>query len=135
MPKEKNEKVIALLKDELGEKIMKEFLGSRGKTYSYLMDDSSEDKKTKGTKTCALKGKLKFENYKNCLEATQLENKINHLEKNEIAVDSLNRDHREFTKSNKLIIYNVFTEEKVALSSNDDKRIRWKHMYMERAKI
>ena len=81
MPKEKNEKVIALLKDELGEKIMKEFLGSRGKTYSYLMDDSSEDKKTKGTKTCAIKGKLKFENYKNCLEATQLENKINHLEK------------------------------------------------------
>ena len=28
--------------------------------------------------------KLKFENYNNCLEATQLENKINHLEKNEI---------------------------------------------------
>ena len=26
------------------------------------------------------KGKLKFENYKNCLEGTQLENKINHLE-------------------------------------------------------
>ena len=29
-----------------------------------------------------MKRKLKFENYKNCLEATQLENKINHLEKN-----------------------------------------------------
>ena len=27
------------------------------------------------------KRKLKFENYNNCLEATQLENKINHLEK------------------------------------------------------
>ena len=27
------------------------------------------------------KRKLKFENYKNCLEATQLENKINYLEK------------------------------------------------------
>ena len=28
-----------------------------------------------------MKRKLKFENYKNCLEATQLENKINYLEK------------------------------------------------------
>ena len=30
---------------------------------------------------CVIKRKLKFENYKNCLEATQLENKINQLEK------------------------------------------------------
>ena len=28
-----------------------------------------------------LKRKLRFENYKSCLEATQLENKINHIEK------------------------------------------------------
>ena len=28
-----------------------------------------------------IKRKLKFENYKNCLEATQLEDKISHLEK------------------------------------------------------
>ena len=26
-------------------------------------------------KKCVIKGKLKFENYKNCLEATQLNNK------------------------------------------------------------
>ena len=31
-------------------------------------------KKAKGTKTFAIKRKLKFEDYKNCLEATQLEN-------------------------------------------------------------
>ena len=31
---------------------------------------------------CVIKRKLKFENYKNSLEATQLENKISHLEKN-----------------------------------------------------
>ena len=31
-------------------------------------------KKVKGTKKCVRK--LKFENYKNCLEATQLENKL-----------------------------------------------------------
>ena len=31
-------------------------------------------KRTKVTKTCVVKVKLKFENYENCLEATQLEN-------------------------------------------------------------
>ena len=34
------------------------------------------------------KKKLKFEDYKNCLEAAQIENKIYHLEKNESDVDS-----------------------------------------------
>ena len=29
---------------------------------------------------CVIKRKLKFENYKNCLEATQLENRRNYLE-------------------------------------------------------
>ena len=37
----------------------------------------------------AIKRKLKFEDYKNCLGAAQIENKINHLEKNKIDVDSL----------------------------------------------
>ena len=36
----------------------------------------------------ALSKKLKFENYKNCLEATHFENKISYLEKNEIITDS-----------------------------------------------
>ena len=35
------------------------------------------------------KRKLKFENCKNYLEATQLQNKINYLEQNEIDIDSL----------------------------------------------
>ena len=30
------------------------------------------------------KKKLKLDNYKNCLETTHIENKINHLEKNKI---------------------------------------------------
>ena len=37
------------------------------------------------------KKKIKFENYKNCLEAPQLGNKINYLEKKEIYIDSLNK--------------------------------------------
>ena len=81
LPKDENKKVIGLMKDELGGKIMIIFAGLRAKTYSYLIDDSSEDKKANGTKKPFIKRKLKFENYRNCLEATQLENKINHLEK------------------------------------------------------
>ena len=62
-----------------------------------------------------------FVNHKNCLEANQLDNKINYLEKNEINLDSLKKDHKEFIKNNKLILkthqrfkrerHNVFTEE------------------------
>ena len=56
------------------------FIGLRAGTYSYLTDDSSEDKKTKKHKKVCHKSKLISENYKSCLEATQLENEINHLE-------------------------------------------------------
>ena len=62
-------------------KIIRKFVGLTAKTYSYLIDDSSEDDKAKGRKKCAIKRKLKFENYKTCLKATQLENKRNCLEK------------------------------------------------------
>ena len=33
---------------------MKEFVGLRAKTYSYLKDNSNEDKKAKGTKKCII---------------------------------------------------------------------------------
>ena len=66
------------MKDKLGEQIMKEFVGLRAKTYSYLKDNNDEDKKAK---ECFINVKIKFEDYKNCLEAAQIENKINHLEK------------------------------------------------------
>ena len=67
---------------------MTKFVGLRAKSYCYLIDYGSEDKKVKGTKKCVIRRKLKSENYKNCLEATQLENKINHLENNKIYIDS-----------------------------------------------
>ena len=38
-------------------------------------------KKPKSTKKPVIKRKLKFENYKNCLEATELDSKMNYLEK------------------------------------------------------
>ena len=78
LPKGKNKKGIGLMKDKLRGKIMKELVK---KTYSYLIDDGSEDEKAKGTNKNVIKRKLRFENYKNCLEASQLENEIKHLEK------------------------------------------------------
>ena len=81
LPKDKNEKMIGLMKDELGGKTMTKFVGLRVNMYSYLIDDDSEDKKAKDTKTCVIKRKLKLENYKNYFEATQLENKIYYPEK------------------------------------------------------
>ena len=51
LPKGKNKKVIALMKDKLCVKIMIKSVGLRAKTYSYLTDDSSQDKKEKGTKS------------------------------------------------------------------------------------
>ena len=39
------------MKDELGGKIMTKFVGLKAKTYSYLMDENSEDKKRKADKS------------------------------------------------------------------------------------
>ena len=50
----KNKKEIGLMKDELGGKIMTEFVAFRPKTYSYLVDDGNSDKKAKGTKKCVI---------------------------------------------------------------------------------
>ena len=60
------------------------FVGLRAET-------CSEDKKPKSTKNSVIKRKLKFENYKSCLEATQLKNKIKHLENNKININSLKK--------------------------------------------
>ena len=42
--------------------------------------------------------KLKFEDDKHCSEATQHENKINHLEKNNLNVDNLRKNHEKIHK-------------------------------------
>ena len=102
----KNKKVIGLFKDELGGRIMKEFCALRAKTYSYLMDDNSEVKKSKGTKKCVIKRRLMFENYKDSL----FNNKT--ILKSQLRFKS--------------DLHNVYTEEvnKIAISSNDDKRLQ-----------
>ena len=55
LPKGKNKKVIGLMKDELGGKIMTKFVELRAKAYSYSRDEDSKDKKAKGTKNFIIK--------------------------------------------------------------------------------
>ena len=104
--KEWIKKVLGLIKDELGGKITREFAALRPKTYSYITDDDSIVKKAKGTKKCVIKRILKFNGYKNCLF------------KNEIILKSQQKIKCES--------HNVYTEQinKIALSSNDDKRLK-----------
>ena len=64
----KNKKVIGLFKDELGGKIVTEFCAPRAKAYTYKLDDDTEHKKAKGTKKCAVKRDLMFENMFKCLK-------------------------------------------------------------------
>ena len=101
----KNKKIVGLMKDELGCKIITEFVRLRPKTYSYLTDDGKEDKKAKRTKTCIIKRMIKFNDYKNCL----LKDKV--LLKSQQSLISKKLD--------------VYIEDinKVALSNNNDKRI------------
>ena len=61
-----NKKVIGLMKNELGGKIMKEFITLRPKMYSYKVSNS-ESKKYKGIKKCIVKKTISFEDYKSCL--------------------------------------------------------------------
>ena len=65
----------------------------RTKTCSYLKDNNNEDKKAKGTKKCVIKRKRKFQDYKNCSEAAQIENKIIQIDP-----DSLKEDQKELIK-------------------------------------
>ena len=104
LPTGKNKKVIGLMKDELGGTIMTEFVALRSKIYSYLTDDCEEHKKAKGTNKCVIKRMLKFYDYKYCLKNNA----------------TILKSQQRF-KSEK---HDVYTDEvnKIALSSNDDKR-------------
>ena len=74
----KNKKVITLFKDELGGKIMKEFVTRRAKAWGYLMDDDTGHKKAKGRKKCVIKRRLLVENYPDCLFNDKIILKLQH---------------------------------------------------------
>ena len=105
LPTAKNKKDIGLMKDELGGKIITEFVTLRPKTYSFLTDDGKEDKKAKRTKKCIIKKMTQFNDYKKCL----LDDEV-----------ILTSQQRFISKK-----HDVYTENinKIALSNNNDKRI------------
>ena len=75
------------------------------------MDNNREVKKSKGTKKCVMKRQLMFENCKDCL-----------------LIDKIILNSQQRFKSDR---HNVYTEEinKIALSSNDDKRLQTSDRY------
>ena len=117
LPTGKNKKVIGLMKDELGGKIITEFITLRPKSYTYLTDDGKGDKKATGTKKCVIKRMIKFDDYKRCL--------LN----GEVILKSQQRfrskGHDVYTENFRSKGHDVCTENinKIALRYNDDKRL------------
>ena len=105
LPIGKNKKIIGLMKDELGGKIMTEFVALTLELYSYKVLGGSEDKKCKGIKKCVVKKTLTFEDYKNCLfdDSTEYRSQL-------------------MFRSSKHEVHTIEVN-KVALNRNDDKRI------------
>ena len=118
LEKGKNKKVIGKFKDELGGLIMSKFCALRSKAYAFLIDGFNDidyekhniiNKKAKGTKKCVIKNKITFNDYVNVLFSG-----INLL-----------RSQYSFRRR----FHEIYTEKinKIALSSNDDKRIQCVH--------
>ena len=103
-----NKKIIGLMEDELGGKIMTEFVALRPKLYAYRKLDGKEDKKCKGIKKCVVKKTLGFDDYKKCLF-------------NPVDGKSIYRLQLMF-RNKKHEVHTVEVN-KVALNRNDDKRI------------
>ena len=110
-----NKKVIRMFKEELGGKTMKEVCAPRAKTYLYLIDCYYDDdydknkiinKKAKGTKKRIIKSKIKFDDYYDSV----FENK------------TILRSQLRFKSD--LRIVHTGEVNKIAISSNDDKRLQ-----------
>ena len=99
---------------KLGGKIKTKFAGLRVKTYTYLIDEGSADKKAKDKTKCVIKRKRKFQSKKNSLEATELENKINYLEKNKININSIKKIIKNWWKT-----INQYKKDRKGLKVND----------------
>ena len=113
-----NKKVIGLMKDELGCKIMTEFVALRSKLYAYRKPDDKkcegikicvvkENKRCKGIKKCVVKEALDFNGYKKCLF--------------DPTGKSIYR-HQFMFRNRKHEVHTVEVS-KVALNRDDDKRI------------
>ena len=110
-----NKKVLSKFKDEIGGKIMAKFVALRAKTYLFLIDEYTDEdfeknkivnKKVKGTKKCVVKREILFNSYLDSL----FKNKVLHRSQQRFRSDH----HKVYTKKGN----------KIALGSNDDKRIQ-----------
>ena len=104
LPIRENKKVIGLMKDELGGKIMKEFITLRPKMYSYRVG-KDEPKKCKGIKKCVVKKTITFEDYKRCL------------------FDGVRINRSQLLFRSKKYKVKTLEVNKLALSMEDDKRV------------
>ena len=115
LEKGKNKKVIGKFKNELDGLIMIEFCAHRAKTCAFLIDEFNDidykergiiNKKAKGTKKYVIQSQITFKDYVNVLF-----NKVP-MKKSQFGFRSINHE--------------IYTEKinKIALSSNDNKRIQ-----------
>ena len=106
LPIGENKKVIGLIKDELGGKIMTQFVALRAKMYAYRkIDKEVEEKCYKGTKKCVVSEGLMFDDYKTCLFDSETIYRVQILFEN-----------------NKNEVYTV-NKHKIAFNRDNDKRI------------
>ena len=93
-----------MFKDEVGGKVIDEFVGLRAKLYSYKMLEGEESKKCKGVKKSVVKKSIAHGDYKKCLFTG----------KEQLRKMNIVRSYK----------HEVYTEEvnKIALCPSDDKR-------------
>ena len=115
LPIGKSKKVIGLFKDELEGKIMEKFFVFRPKTYSYLINGYSDcccdkekliNKKAKETKKSVIKRTRMVKTYKDC----------------QFSDKTILQPQQGFRSDNHEVYTRNFS--KIALSSNDDKRLQ-----------
>ena len=110
-----NKKVIGKFKDEVAGRQITHFVGLRPKMYSFKIEESKTNKKCKGIKKNVVKKKIEFEDYVRCLFFSEKQMRTMNI------IRSENHD--------------IYSKEvnKLALSSDDDKRILCKDKVNTRA--
>ena len=107
LPIRENKKVIGVMKDELGGKIMTEFVALRVKMYAYRkIDKEVKEKHCKGTKKCVVSEGLRFDDYKTCL----------------VDGETIHREQMFF--ENKKHEVDTVNKHKIALNRDDDRTVQ-----------
>ena len=96
--------MIGKFKDEAAGKQITHFVGLRPKLYTFKVEEKGETRKAKGVKKNVITKSLSFEDSKKCLFTEEVKKEMNIIR---------GQNHEIFS----------MTVNKVALSSNDDKRL------------